>query len=121
MVWAATPVQQQPSPNEMDRIYGQAMLDMRGTMANMQQVLFPQNAITGQLVRMKTGLHLTERLENRLGIMGPDFLDQVNTDYDLERVGKLLDKLHPEGLAQIASELDRLTKRVCLERGDPDE
>ena len=64
---------------------------LRVMMVDLQKLIFPQNEVTGALVRMKTGLHLTQRLENRLGIMGPDFMETVSSDYDLEREGKLLD------------------------------
>ena len=93
---------------------------MRATMVGIQRLLFPENEVTGQLVRMKTGLHLEQHLENRLGIMGPDFLEPVTTDYDLEREGKLLDRLPPQQLDQLATELGRLAGRTLLERGDPE-
>jgi hypothetical protein len=51
--------------------------------------------MTGALARMKTGLHLTQHLETRFGIMGPNFLDTVYTDDDLERHGEIIDKWHP--------------------------
>src|SRR6476620_3097322 len=103
--------------NRRDR---QELLNLRVMMVQIQSLLFPKDEMTGALVRIKTGLHLTQRLENRLGIMGPDFLDPVNTDYDLEREAKLLDRLHPEQLAQLATELGRQAGRTILERGDPD-
>lgn len=49
------------------------MVNMRATQMGIYTLLFPENEVTGQLVRMKTGLALVQRLENRLGIMGPDF------------------------------------------------
>jgi hypothetical protein len=95
------------------------MLNMGAMMVDIHTLLFPQNQATGQLVRMKTGLRLRQNLENRLGIMGPDFHNPVTTDYDLDRAGKLLDKLAPEKLDQLATELGRLAQRVTLEQGDP--
>ena len=53
--------------------------------------------------------------------MGPDFLEPVNTDYDLEREGKLLDRLPPQQLELLALELGRLAGRTLLERGGPEE
>jgi hypothetical protein len=44
----------------------------------------------------------------------------VASDYDLEREGKLLDRVRPERLAQLATELGRLAGRTLLERGDPE-
>ena len=121
LVWATTAVQQRPMPKERDRIHRQEMLGLRAMTMDLQKILFPENPTTGALVRVKTGLHLEQQLETRFGIMGPDFLTSVASDHELEREGKLLDKLPPEQLAQIATELDRLAKRVCLERGDPEE
>jgi Superinfection immunity protein len=116
LVWAATPAS--VLRNRRDR---RVMLNMRAMMMSLQKILFPENPVTGQLVGIKTGLHLERRLENRFGIMGPDFLNPVASDYELELEGKLLDKLPPQQLTQVATELERLAKRVCLERGDPDE
>jgi len=93
---------------------------MRAMMVSIHAVLFPENEMTGALARMKTGLHLTQHLERRLGIMGPDFLGSVYTDYELEHEGKILDRLHPELLAQLASELGRKAGRTILERGNPE-
>jgi hypothetical protein len=104
-----------------DRHHRQELLGLRATMAGIQKLLFPQNPTTGALVRMKTGLRLEQLLENRLGLMGLEFFEPVTTDYDLEREGKLLDKLPPERLDQLATELGRLAQRIPLERGDPDE
>lgn len=104
-----------------DRRDREAMLNMRATMVGIHQLLFPENEMTGALVRMKTGLALEQRLENRLGVRGPDFLEPVTTDYDLEREGKLLDRLAPERLDQLAADLGRLAGRTLLERGSPEE
>src|SRR5688572_19274817 len=97
------------------------MENMRATQMGIQTLLFPEDQVTGQLVRMKTGLALVQRLENRLGIFGPDFREAVTTDYDLQREGKLLDQLHPAQLDQLSSELGRLAGRTLLERGNPEE
>ena len=99
---------------------GQEMLNMRATMVGIQQLLFPENEKTGAIVRMKTGLHLEQHLETRLGIMGQDFLNPVTTDYDLEREGKLFDKLPPHQLDELSGELARLAQRIPLECGDPE-
>ena len=104
--------------NRRDR---EAMLNLRATMVSIHQHLFCENEITGQLVRLKTGLALEQRLENRLGVRGPDFFEPVTTDYELEHEAKLLDKLPPERLAQLSSELGRLAGRTLLERGTPEE
>jgi hypothetical protein len=88
-----------------DRRDRQELLHLRATMVQIHRLLFPEHEVTGELVRMKTGLHLEKRLENRLGIMGPDFFEMVTTDYDLEREGKLLDRLPPQQLDQLAAEL----------------
>jgi hypothetical protein len=103
-----------------DRRDRQEMLSMRATMVGIQQLLFPENEKTGAIVRMKTGLHLEQHLETRLGIMGPDFLEPVTSDYHLEREGNLLDKLPPPQLDQLSAELARLAQRIPLERGDPE-
>jgi len=104
-----------------DRRDRQELLNLRAMMVQIQSLLFPENPMTGQLVRMKTGLRLEQLLENRLGIMGPDFLEPVTTDYDLEREGKLLDRLPPQQLDQRATELGRLAQRVLPEQGYPEE
>jgi hypothetical protein len=97
------------------------MLNLRAIMVGIQTLLFPENPITGELVRMKTGLRLTQLIENRLGIMGPDFINPISiTDYNLEREGKILDKLPPQQLDQLSAELARLAQRIPLERGDPE-
>ena len=69
---------------------------------------------------MKTGLHLQQLLESRFGIMGADFLDPVFTDDDLGRERRLLDKLHPERLAELAARLGRSAEGTSLDEGDPD-
>ena len=86
-----------------------------------QKLFFPENPETGELVRMYTGVSLGEHLENRLGILGPDFRVSLATEDALEQEGKIFDKLPPERLAQVTTELDPLAKRLFLERGDPDE
>jgi hypothetical protein len=63
MVWAAMP--ESVLTNRRDR---QAMLTMRATMVNIQALLFPENQKTGAIVRMKTGLHLTQHLESCSGL-----------------------------------------------------
>jgi len=103
--------------NRRDR---QAMLDLRCRMDGIHALIFPKDEMTGALARMKTGLHLTKRLETRFGIMGPDFLDTVYTDDDLERHGEIIDKWHPDFLVQLSAELARQAGRTILERGDPD-
>jgi hypothetical protein len=104
-----------------DRRDRQEMLNLRAIMVGIQTLLFPENPITGELVRMKTGLRLTQLIENRLGIMGPDFINPISiTDYNLEREGKILDKLPPQQLDQLSAELARLAQRIPLERGDPE-
>ena len=103
-----------------DRRDRQEMLNLRATMASIHTAIFPENEITGAIVRMKTGLRLEQQLETRLGTMGPDFLNPVTTDYDLEREGEIFDRLPPERLAQLATGLERLVQRVPLERGAPE-
>lgn len=103
--------------NRRDR---REMIHMRYMVGNMHNVLFAQDAATGALVRMKTGLRLTQLLETHLGLMGPDYLNPVNSDYDLEREGEALDKLHPAQLNHVAAELGRLAERTVIEKGNPD-
>jgi hypothetical protein len=104
-----------------DRRDRQELLNLRAMMVGIQRLIFPEDAMTGALVRMKTGWRLRQLLENRLGIMGPDFLEPVTTDDELEREGKILDRLPPQQLDQLAAELARLAERTLLERGDPEE
>ncbi len=103
----------------------QEMLNLRAAMGDMMRgihtLLFLKDEEMGVLVRAKAGWRLRQLLENRFGVRGPDFLTSVHTDYELEQEGKLLDKLRPEGLAQLVTELGRLAERVPLERGDPEE
>lgn len=98
-----------------------AMLNMRAVMSSIHVVLFPESELVGTLVRVKTGLALEQRLENRLGIMGPDFFKPVTTDYELEREAKVLDNLPPVQLAQLSDDLGRVAERTLLERGSPEE
>src|SRR5262245_42631750 len=77
MGWAVGRVQQKPLPKERDRIHTQEMLTMRSTMMSIHEFIFPEDQKLGWLVRMKTGLHLEQQLENRFGIEGPDFLNPV--------------------------------------------
>ena len=86
---------------------------MQVMMVDLQKLIFPANEVTGALVRMKTGL--TTALIKPPWIMGPDFMETVSSDYDLERE-KLLDRLPPHRLNQLAAEADRLAKRVLLEK-----
>ncbi|MGH9552496.1 MAG: superinfection immunity protein, partial [Terriglobales bacterium] len=116
MAWAAT-----PTSVLMNRSNKRVMLEARNTMVQIQKLLFPQDPETGELVRMQTGVLLLERLNNRLGIMGPDFFRMVYSDNDLEREGEIFDKLPPPQLFLLASELERLAKRVPVERGEPKE
>ena len=104
-----------------DRRDRREMLNMRTMLVELQKLLFPENEMTGALVRNKTGLHLTQHLESRLGIMGPDFITTVSTDLELGQEGELLDRLPPERLDQLAAELGRLAGRTLLERGNPEE
>jgi hypothetical protein len=90
MVWAAI-----PASVLKNRSDNRAMLDMRATMMSIHKLLFPEDQKTGALVRMKTGLHLEQRLETRLGTMGPEFLNPISSDYDLEREETILDRLPP--------------------------
>ena len=84
-----------------DRRDRREMLNMRTMLVELQKLLFPENEMTGALVRNKTGLHLTQHLEGRLGIMGPDFITTVSTDLELGQEGELLDRLPPERLDQL--------------------
>jgi hypothetical protein len=81
------------------------MLNMRAMLVQIDGLLFPKDEMTGVLVRMKTGLHLEEHLNRRLGIMGPDFFKMVSTDFELEQEAEIIDRLPPERLAQLATEL----------------
>jgi hypothetical protein len=103
-----------------DRRDRQELIKMRAMMTGIHRVLFPEDESTGTLVRMKTGLHLQQLLESRFGIMGADFLDPVFTDDDLGRERRLLDRLHPERLAELATRLDRSAERTSLDEGDPE-
>jgi hypothetical protein len=103
-----------------DRHDRQELLSLRAMMVDIHALLFRENEVTGQLVRMKTGSRLRQLLENRLGVMGPDFLTGVDSDYELDHEGKLLDRLPPERLAELATELGRLAERILLERGNPE-
>ena len=93
-----------------DRRDRQELIKMRAMMADIHRILFPEDESTGMLVRMKTGLHLQQLLESRFGIMGADFLDPVFTDDDLGRERMLLDRLHPDRLAELAARLGRWPK-----------
>jgi hypothetical protein len=103
-----------------DRRDRQELSHLRVTMADIQKILSAEDESTGALVRMKVGLHLQQRLESRFGIMGADFLDPVFTDDDLERERKLLDRLHPERLGELAAQLGRSAERTLLDGGDPE-
>jgi hypothetical protein len=104
-----------------DRQDRQNMLGMRTAMASIHIVLFPQDPTTGVLARMKTGLQLRRLLENRLGLMGPDFEEPIDSDWDLEREAKILDALSPEQHLQLAAHFHHLAERTFLEKGDPSE
>ena len=104
-----------------DRRNRQEFLGLRVTMGGIHTLLFPENPVTGQLVRMKTGLRLEQHLERRLGTMGPDFFEPVTRDHDLERLREMLDGLPPQHLDQMSTEYGRLAERVMLEQGDPEE
>jgi hypothetical protein len=60
--------------NRRDR---QELLNMRATMMRIHALIFPEDPKTRAIVRMKIGLRLTQQLDNRLGIMGPEFLDPI--------------------------------------------
>ena len=102
-----------------DRRHRRDFLALRSTLADIHTLLFPESETTGALVRMKTGIRLSQYLENRLGLQGPDFGNPVTSDSDLEREANLLDKLAPEQLAKLSIEFGRRAERVLLERGDP--
>jgi len=117
MVWAATRVQRLSGSTLSHRA---EMRHMRSTLGKIQN-FFPKDSEVSALVRMSTAASLGGHLQNRLGIMGPDFRVSLTTEEALEQEGKIFDKLPPEQLAQIVAELDRLGKRLFLERGKPDE
>jgi hypothetical protein len=103
-----------------DRRDRQELLNMRAMLVQIDGLLFPKDEMTGALVRMKTGLHLEEHLNRRLGIMGPDFFKMVSTDFELEQEAEIIDRLPPERLAQLATELGRSAERTFLEKGEAD-
>jgi hypothetical protein len=116
MVWAATRVERLW---RSDRSYRAELRDIRATLGKIEN-FFPKDPETRAYIRAWTGTSLGVHLENRLGIMGPDFRVSLASD-PLEEEGKIFDRLPPERLGQITSELDRLVKRLFLERGNPDE
>jgi hypothetical protein len=104
-----------------DRQDRQRLLGLREMMMGIHELIFPENPEIGFLVRMKTGLRFEQLFEKRFGLMGPDFLEPVASDWDLEREAKILDELAPEHQVRLAIHFDRLAKRTMIERGDPDE
>jgi hypothetical protein len=104
-----------------DRRYEKELTGMRATMAQLHKIIFPENPVAGQLVRMKIGLQLLQCFDNRFGLAGPEFSSPASADEVLEYEAALLDKLPLTQLLQLSAEFRRLAERVLLERGDPTE